>query len=62
MNRNNCKKNKNNQEKEKNKVCEGRKKKGNKEMGFKIKKKLHPTNETHNRFHQTGALVGVGSF
>ncbi len=24
--------------------------------------KLHPTNKTHQRFHQTNALVGVGSF
>jgi hypothetical protein len=61
--RSNKKKTKTTKRKIKKKVCEGRKKNAVKKWEFiSTNRKLHPTNKTHNRFHQTNALVGVGSF
>ncbi len=63
MKRSNDKENEINQEKKKKKrfVSSGKKRQRG-SWNFFLKIKFHSTNETHNKFHQTGALVSVESF
>jgi hypothetical protein len=64
MKRNNKKENKNNQEIFlKKRFVRARKINAMKQWEFiSTNKMFHPTNKTHNGFHQTNALVGVRSF